>query len=93
MRKRREFTNEFKLETVKLAERGDVPVAQVARDLGLHETVLWRWMQRYGKRPNGTRLTPDEHEELIRLRRENKRLTMERDILKKAVGIFTKELP
>ena len=93
MRKRREFTNEFKLETVKLAERGDVPVVQVARDLGLHETVLRRWMQRYGKRPNGTRLTPNEHEELIRLRRENKRLTMERDILKKAVGIFTKELP
>ena len=93
MRKRREFTNEFKLEVVKLAERGDVPVVQVARDLGLHETVLRRWMQRYGKRPNGTRLTPDEHEELIRLRRENKRLTMERDILKKAVGIFTKELP
>ena len=75
--------------------RGDeTPLtALVARDLGLHETVLRRWMQRYGKRPNGTRLTPDEHEELIRLRRENKRLTMERDILKKAVGIFTKELP
>lgn len=92
MRKRREFTNEFKLEAVKLAERGEVPVAQVARDLGLHETVLRRWMQRYGKRSNGTRLTPDEHEELIRLRREVRRVTEERDILKKAVSIFSKEL-
>jgi len=92
MRKRREFTNEFKLEAVKLAERGEVPVTQVARDLGLHETVLRRWMQRYGKRSNGTRLTPDEHEELIRLRREVRRVTEERDILKKAVSIFSKEL-
>ena len=58
MRKRREFTNEFKLEAVKLAERGDVPVAQVARDLGLHETVLRRWMSGIGQRPDGTRLTP-----------------------------------
>ncbi len=92
MRKRREFTNEFKLDAVKLAERGEVSVAQVARDLGLHETVLRRWMQRYGKRSNGTRLTPDEHEELIRLRREVRRVTEERDILKKAVSIFSKEL-
>ena len=93
MGKRRKFTNEFKLEAVKLAERGEVPVAQVARELDLNETVLRRWMQPYGKRPNGTRLTPEEHDELIRLRRENKRLTMERDILRKAVGIFSKELP
>ena len=92
MRKRREFTNEFKVEAVKLAERGEVPVVQVARDLGLHETVLRRWMQRYGKRPNGTRLTREEHEELIRLRREVRRVTEERDILKKAVSIFSKEL-
>ena len=39
MRKRREFTNEFQLEAVKLTERGEVPVAPVARELGLHETV------------------------------------------------------
>ena len=93
MRKRRKFTNEFKLEAVKLAERGEVPVAQVARDLDLNETVLRRWMGLYGKRAGADRLTPEEHEELIRLRREVRRVTMERDILKKAVGIFTKELP
>jgi len=78
MRKRRQFTNEFKLEAVKLVERGDVPVAQVARDLDLHEAVLRRWIQRFGKRPNGARLTPDEHEELIQLRREVRRVTEER---------------
>jgi len=93
MRKRRQFTNEFKLEAVKLAERGEVAVAQVARELDLNETTLHRWMNRYGQRAGAQRMTPEEHEELIRLRRENRRLTMERDILKKAVGIFSKELP
>ena len=44
MGKRRKFANEFKLEAVKLAERGEMPVAQVARELDLNETVLRRWM-------------------------------------------------
>ena len=92
MRKRRKFTNEFKIEAVKLAERGEVPVAQVSRDLDLNETVLRRWMALYGKRAGGNRLTPEEHDELIRLRREVRRVTEERDILKKAVSIFSKEL-
>jgi transposase len=87
------YANEFKLEAVKLAERGEAPVAQVARDLGVSQTVLRRWMKLYGVGANGHRLTPQEHEELIGLRREVKRVTMERDILKKAVGIFSKELP
>jgi transposase len=93
MGKRRKFTNEFKLEAVKPAEKGDTRVAQVARDLDLQETTLRRWMQRYGQRADGGRMTPEEHEELIRRRRENKRLTMERDILKKAVGIFSATRP
>ncbi len=91
MGKRRKFTNEFKLEAVKLVERGEAPVAQVARELDLCETVLRRWMQQYGTQANGTRVTPDEHDELLRLRRENKRLTMERDILKKAAQFFAQE--
>lgn len=93
MRKRRRFTNEFKMEAVKLAEEGTVSVAQVAKDLDLSESVLRRWMDRYGKQADGTRMTPDEHEELIRLRRELRRVTLERDILKRAIGIFSKELP
>ena len=93
MRRRREFTNEFKMEAVQLAERGGVPVVQVARDLGLHETVLRRWMAHFEKRADGARLTPDEREELLRLRRGVKCVTMERDILRKAVGIFSRELP
>ncbi len=92
MSKRRRFTNEFKLEAVKLAERGDLPVAKVAQDLGVCESVRRRWMERFGRRMDGSRVTPEEHEELLRLRRENRVLTEERDILKKAVSIFSKEL-
>ena len=90
---RKRYANEFKLEAVKLAEQGETPVAQVARDLGVSQSVLRRWMKWYGERANGGRLTPEEHEELIRLRREVKRVTIERDILKEAVGIFSQELP
>ena len=93
MAKRRKFTNEFKLEAVKLVESSGLPMAQVARDLGVGETALNRWVKQFGQRPDGTRVTPDDREELIRLRRENTQLKTERDILKKALGIFSKELP
>jgi transposase len=92
MRERRRFTSEFKLEAVGLAERGDRPIAQLARELGLNETTLHRWINRYGQRAGAQRVTPEEHEELIRLRREVRRVSEERDILKKAVSIFSKEL-
>jgi len=90
--KKRQFTSEFKIEAVRLAEEGKVPMAQVARDLGLHVNVLRSWVKLYGPRADGTRFTPDQQEELVRLRREVRRVTEERDILKKAVGIFSKEL-
>ena len=93
MRKRRQFPNEFKLEAIKLAQSGEIPVAQVAQELDLCESVLRRWLARSGAEPGGAGVTPDEHQELIRLRRENRRLVLERDILKKALGIFSKELP
>lgn len=93
MGKGRQFTNEFKLEAVRLVEASGRPRAQIARELGLCESVLDRWVKQFGRRSDGSRVTPDDREELIHLRRENQRLTMERDILKKAVGIFSKELP
>jgi transposase len=93
-RKRRSYNSEFKAEAVRLAEQGDIPAAQVARNLGIRPELLYKWISQYGKKPDGKpSITPDEHDELIRLRREFKRVEMERDILKKAIGIFTKELP
>ena len=88
---RRKHSNEFKMEAVRLAERGDVPVRQVARDLAISESLLHKWINQFGKRPDGSRVTPDEHEELIRLRRENRVLREERDILKKATAFFARQ--
>ena len=89
--KYRKHTNEFKLEAVRLAEREGVSAAQVARDLGIRDSLLYKWMKLFGTRSDGTQVTPDEHEELIRLRRENSILREERDILKKATAFFAKE--
>jgi transposase len=93
-RRRRSFTREFKTEAVRLCEVGDRNVAQVAKDLDLTETALRKWVKRAemdgGKGPPGA-LTTDEREELMRLRRECKRLQMEREILKKAAAFFAKE--
>jgi transposase len=93
MSKRRKFSNEFKMEAVRLVETSGRPRLQIARELGLCGSVLDRWVQQFGRRADGTQVTADEHAELIRLRRELARVSMERDILKKAVGIFSKELP
>ena len=88
-RKRRAFTPEFKAEAVRLAKTGDRSIGQVAKDLDLAETVLRAWIKRTdidaGHGPPEA-LTTAEREELQRLRRENKRLSMEREILKNPHG-------
>lgn len=91
---RKSYNSEFKAEAVKLAQQGQKSTAQVARDLGVNVEILRRWVREFGIKPNGkAAITPGEHEELIALRRKLRQVTEERDILKKAIGIFTKELP
>ena len=93
-RKRRSFTPEFKAEAVRLCKVGDRSIRQVAVDLDLTETALREWVRQARvdetKDPEGA-LTTEEREELRKLRRENKRLQMERDILKAAATFFAKE--
>jgi transposase-like protein len=93
-RKRRAFTPEFKAEAVRLCRVGDRSITQIAADLDLTETALREWVKRAdidaGNGPPEA-LTTAEREEMARLRRENKRLTMERDILKAAATFFAKE--
>ncbi|MFT3764805.1 MAG: transposase [Minicystis sp.] len=88
-RKRRAFTPEFKADAVRLAKAGDRTIAQVAKDLDLTETALREWVKRAeidaGKGPADA-LTSAEREELVRLRRDVKRLEMEREILKNHHG-------
>ena len=93
-RKRRKFTEAFKAETVRLCRVGDRSIGEIAKELDLTETAVREWVKRFeidtGEGPPGA-LTTAEREELIRLRRENRRLQMEREILKKATAFFAKE--
>jgi transposase-like protein len=93
-RKRRQFTDEFKAEAVRLVRESDKSAGQIARDLDLTESALRRWVEQAaieaGHGPPGA-LTRAEREELVQLRRENKQLRMEREILKKATAFFAKE--
>src|SRR4051794_4309356 len=94
-RKRRTYTREFKLEAVKLITEKGYSVAEAARALDVGETLLRSWKQALDKEgdqafPGQGKLPPLE-EELRQLRADNKRLQMERDILKKATAYFAKE--
>ena len=92
-RQRRAFTPEFKAEIVELCQRGDRSVGQVARDFDLTETAVREWV-RQAERDAGTRsdgLTSSEREELAQLRRENRRLREDVEILRRATAFFAKE--
>ena len=84
-RQRRQFTDEFKAQTVRLVLDEGKRVAAVARDLGLTASCLRKWVDqaRAGRTHGRTGLATAEREELARLRRENRELRTERDILKK----------
>jgi transposase len=91
---RRTYTKEFKIEAVRLVTEGGHKPSEVARDLGIHECLLGRWRKeieqgRTGAFPGKGKLRP-EQEELRRLQRELARVTEEREILKKALAIFSK---
>jgi len=88
-RARREFSEEFKARTVELIESSGKSINEVCRELDLTETAVRRWVKQaridQGEAPG---LTSDERAELARLRRENKVLREEREILKKAAAFF-----
>jgi transposase len=92
-RRRRSFTPEFKAEIVELCQRGDRSVGQVARDFDLTETAVREWVKQ-AERDAGTGdggLTTAERDELAALRRENRRLKEDVEILKRATAFFAKE--
>ena len=92
-RPRRSFTPEFKAEIVELCQRGDRSVGQVARDFDLTETAVREWVKQ-AERDAGTGdggLTSDERKELAALRRENRRLKEDVEILKRATAFFVRE--
>src|SRR5690349_13029013 len=92
-RPRRSFSDEFKAGAVQRVLEGGKTIPQVARDLDLTESALRAWVERArADRTQGkTGLTTIEREELARLRKENRELRMEREILKKAAAFFAKD--
>lgn len=92
-RRRRSFTDEFKAGAVALVLKEGRSVAGVAKDLDLTTSALERWVKQArvdaGEGP-AEALTTSEKAELVRLRREVRKLEMERDILKKAAAFFAK---
>ena len=93
-RKRRKFTKEFKEEAVKLVVEEGYQISEASRNLGIHANLLGRWKREYEDGDRGgsdSESSVGMRAELNRLRKENKRLKMEREILKKAAAFFAKE--
>ena len=84
---------EFRRRAVELARQGDKPLIQLAKDLGISRSCLQNWMAQADADENGSteRLTSAEKKELAELRRRNKQLEMENDILKRAAAYFARE--
>ena len=92
--KRRQYTEEFKHEAVRLITAHGYGVTEAARNLGIHAHMLGRWKRQIEQQQNALRRNGHlaaDHEELLQLRKENQRLRMERDILKKTVRFFASE--
>lgn len=98
--RRRQFTAEFKLEAVRMANDSDKPLSHVARELGIRPEMLRSWKRQAQSRaglapgdvfPGNGKLTSQE-EEIRQLRREVEILRQEREILKKAAAFFAREV-
>jgi len=92
--KRRKHTDEFRAGAVRLVLEQGRPIAEVARDLDIHRSLLSNWVRQTkvdaGRGPRGA-LTTEEREELSALRKKVRVLEMERALLKKAAAFFAKE--
>ena len=94
-RKLKHYSKQFKIDAVKLATEQGYKISEAARNLGIHHSSLRRWKNQLESDttaafPGKGHMIP-EKEELYRLRKENKRLRMEREILKKAAAFFANE--
>ncbi len=94
-KKRKSYSKQFKIDAVKLVTEQGYNVSEAARNLGIHHGVLRKWKKQLESDkseafPGKGKMTP-EKDELIRLRKENKKLKMEKEIFKKATAFFAKE--
>lgn len=93
--KRRKFSPQFKAEAVQMVVETGKPIAEVVRDLGIHDGTLGNWVNAY-RRANPEpeqSLTPMERARVTELEEENRRLRMENEFLKKAAAFFARTQP
>jgi transposase len=90
-KKRTRYTEEFKAEAVKLVTERGYSQSEAAENLGINSNNLSRWILQSSQAVSDKDLNGAEQKELLELRRENKRLKMEREILKKAAAFFANE--
>jgi transposase len=90
---RRKFDEDFRQGAVRIVRETGKPIAQVARELGINEGTLGNWcaQDRRSRVGGGGPLSEDERAELVRLRRENAELAMQRDVLKRSVALWVTE--
>jgi transposase len=88
----KQYPKEFKDEAVALVLEQGYSVPEAAKSLGIAANMLYRWKELHEQQVEGKVLAEDEREELKRLRKENKELRMEKEILKKASAFFAKEM-
>ena len=95
MQAKKQYTDDFKKEAIHLLETSDKTVTQIERDLGISHGMLRKWQKRFQVNPKTSKLELSEVEnlkaELRQMKRELEIARMERDILKKTVGIFSKD--
>jgi transposase len=91
-RPRRKFSDEFKRDAVEIVHSSDKSIAQVARELGIYDSTLGSWVKQ-DEIDCGVRdgVSTSDREEVTELRRENARLRMERELLKRAVAFWVRE--
>jgi transposase len=88
----KQYSPEFKDEAVALVKEQGYSVPEAARSVGVPSNMLYRWKDNIEQSKQGEALPEDERSELQRLRKENKELRMEKEILKKASAFFAKEM-
>ena len=91
-RQKRTYTEEFKRDAISLVAEQGYSAAEAARSLGINDNLIYKWRKDFSERDNDTHLSKYERDELKQLRKENKRLRMETEILKKASAYFAKEM-
>ncbi len=88
----KQYSKEYKEEAVALIQEQDYSVPEAAKSLGIASNMLYRWKEQIESQREGKSLSEDERDELKQLRKENKNLRMEKEILKKASAFFAKEM-